>query len=269
MRHHGISDGFVQGAIHVIRSQFSDHTLTPGAVARSTGQRLATLCVTFKRATGRTIREYVRETRMEQAAVLLVSTDKIIKQVWVEVGYNHPSNFDHDFKRHFGLTPRAFRASSIRPLAQQHYGFTLRLPENRDRVLESANHASILLVDDDECASALIATYLRSCGYEVSAEPSAQAGLAAAHRTGPHVILLDYRLPDFDGLEFLRRLRHATPTAAPAVAIFTADWEVFDYAKEIRDLRAVIVSRLCDIEQVKEVIVLLLTDHAVVGSTFW
>jgi DNA-binding response OmpR family regulator len=65
----------------------------------------------------------------------------------------------------------------------------------------------ILLVDDDTGLAAMLGTYLRGFGFEVTAQPDAQSGLASLRRGGFDAIVLDVMLPDLDGLEVCRRMR--------------------------------------------------------------
>lgn len=65
----------------------------------------------------------------------------------------------------------------------------------------------ILVIDDESVIVDLVSAYLRNEGYKVLTESDGVAGLAAARRTKPDIIVLDVMLPGLDGIELLRRLR--------------------------------------------------------------
>jgi len=65
----------------------------------------------FKQITGTTIASYRHRQRMEQALRQLRTTDLSITEIAFDAGYEHPSNFATAFKRTFGFSPRAGRAS--------------------------------------------------------------------------------------------------------------------------------------------------------------
>ena len=67
--------------------------------------------------------------------------------------------------------------------------------------------ATILIVEDDERTVALYARMLRIEGYNVRTAVTAQAGLEDVVASPPDALILDFRMPDMDGIEFLRRLR--------------------------------------------------------------
>src|SRR5262245_38558066 len=71
---------------------------------------------------------------------------------------------------------------------------------------------TILVVDDEELIRWSLASRLKDEGYRVvEAETAAKA--PDRHREGVDLVLLDYRLPDGDGLEVLRQIRKADPEA--------------------------------------------------------
>ena len=65
----------------------------------------------------------------------------------------------------------------------------------------------LLLVDDDTKLCRLIKTYLEPMGYLVTLAHTGPEGLARALEHKYDAIILDVMLPEFDGFEFLRRLR--------------------------------------------------------------
>ena len=68
----------------------------------------------------------------------------------------------------------------------------------------------ILVVEDDDRVARGLLTALRHAGYEVHRVATAAAALTAPPTD---VVLLDLGLPDGDGLDVLRELRHRTGTA--------------------------------------------------------
>lgn len=63
----------------------------------------------FKFHAKTSIRDFVRERRLEKAAEMLRGTNERISAIGEMVGFNDPSNFNHAFKKRYGVTPRAFR----------------------------------------------------------------------------------------------------------------------------------------------------------------
>jgi AraC-like DNA-binding protein len=69
----------------------------------------ASLCRLFKRATGRTMTEYVNEIRVAAAAQLLVNTDESLIDICFQVGFGNYSHFSRQFKRLKGCNPQSLR----------------------------------------------------------------------------------------------------------------------------------------------------------------
>jgi two-component system OmpR family response regulator len=65
----------------------------------------------------------------------------------------------------------------------------------------------ILVVDDEHSIVDAVATALRYEGYEVAEASNGRDAVAAALRDEPDLVVLDWMLPDIDGLEIGRRLR--------------------------------------------------------------
>ncbi|MEO7070921.1 MAG: response regulator transcription factor [Nostocoides sp.] len=73
--------------------------------------------------------------------------------------------------------------------------------------------ARVLVVDDEENISYLVASALRLAGHEVTTAANGAEAVAVAPAYGPHAVVLDVMLPDIDGFEVMRRLRASGVTA--------------------------------------------------------
>lgn len=73
------------------------------------GYSEAYLCRKFKKITGMTITNYITITRLEHAKVLLTTTDRTIGDIAYRCGFNDFTYFSHCFKKHFNVSPAAFR----------------------------------------------------------------------------------------------------------------------------------------------------------------
>ena len=69
----------------------------------------------------------------------------------------------------------------------------------------------VLVVDDEPNLTELLSMALRYEGWEVRTAASGIAAVRAAKDFGPDAVVLDMMLPDFDGLEVLRRMRGDDP----------------------------------------------------------
>ncbi|MCP3057232.1 sigma-54 dependent transcriptional regulator [Myxococcus sp. K38C18041901] len=82
----------------------------------------------------------------------------------------------------------------------------------------------LLLVDDDRTFASLAATVLRHEGFRVTLAHSLHDARAALARQAPEVVVLDRRLPDGDGIDFLPELRAQFPDTA--VMMVTAHGDI-------------------------------------------
>ena len=69
----------------------------------------------------------------------------------------------------------------------------------------------VLAVDDEASLTELLGMALRYEGWEVTAAASGSTAVKAAREIKPDAIVLDIMLPDFDGLEVMRRIRAEQP----------------------------------------------------------
>ena len=63
----------------------------------------------FRACIGFGPQQFLLKSRLLAACRRLVETDDGIAQIASYCAFTHPSAFAHQFRRHFGLTPREFR----------------------------------------------------------------------------------------------------------------------------------------------------------------
>jgi AraC-like DNA-binding protein len=80
-------------------------------MARAAGLSRAHFSREFKQAFGESPHAYLLTRRLERAATLLRVTDRSVAWVCVSVGLQSVGSFTSSFKRMYGLTPTAYRAS--------------------------------------------------------------------------------------------------------------------------------------------------------------
>ena len=68
----------------------------------------------------------------------------------------------------------------------------------------------VLVVDDEANLTELLSMALRYEGWEVQAAGTGLKAVRAAKEFQPDAVVLDMMLPDFDGLEVMRRMRATT-----------------------------------------------------------
>jgi len=81
--------------------------------------------------------------------------------------------------------------------------------------------ARLLLIDDDPAVSLTLARMLEFCGHRVTRIESAERGLEQAIADPPDALILDMKMPEMGGLEFLRRLRAVSQLP---VGVITGDY---------------------------------------------
>jgi two-component system cell cycle response regulator len=80
----------------------------------------------------------------------------------------------------------------------------------------------VLVVEDNPINRDLLEYLLRALGFDALSAVDGLAGLAAAQRERPELILCDIHMPGIDGIEFARRIKADPATAATPLVAVTA-----------------------------------------------
>jgi two-component system response regulator MprA len=87
---------------------------------------------------------------------------------------------------------------------------------------------TILIADDDPKLTTMLRRMLAHEGYDVLIAATGWEALAQAEAYHPDLIVLDWRMPQLDGLEVAKRLRSVDSTSATPVLMLTARGTVAD-----------------------------------------
>ena len=103
-------------------------------------------------------------------------------------------------------------------------GRPMRDSERERNGADAPSEASILVVDDDPQAAALIADMLRAAGLAVTVAHDATAAFELAERISPAAITLDLHMPGIDGWALLTQLKRMPHTSRiPVIVCSVAD----------------------------------------------
>lgn len=98
----------VQKSIMLIEEDLSAN-ITPRMLAEAQNLNPSYLSTVFKKETGKTLSEYIREKRVKHALHLLTTTKLQIQTVALHCGIMDVQYFSKIFKRHTGMSPKEYR----------------------------------------------------------------------------------------------------------------------------------------------------------------
>jgi len=92
-----------------IQGHYADKDISLHSVARAVNISPNHFSTIFSQETGETFIGYITRVRLEQAKLLLKTTQMRTSDVGYEVGYNDTHYFSYVFKKNTGMTPKEFR----------------------------------------------------------------------------------------------------------------------------------------------------------------
>ncbi len=86
----------------------------------------------------------------------------------------------------------------------------------------------VLVIDDEEHIRTILEYNLRLDGFKVYLADNGRRGLELAHKKKPALVLLDWMMPEMDGLEVLSELKYDCRTEGIPVFMLTAKGMIGD-----------------------------------------
>lgn len=88
------------------------HRFTLELLAKSAGMSRSAFAQRFRNVFGRSTMDFLKELRLQRAAHLLRTTQRPVKSIAHQVGFDSRSHFSQSFSDYFGTSPAEFRGSS-------------------------------------------------------------------------------------------------------------------------------------------------------------
>lgn len=85
-----------------------------------------------------------------------------------------------------------------------------------------------MVIDDSKAIRMILSRSLTKLGYEVCTAPDGKAAIEILETQAPDLklVLVDWNMPEMDGLEFVRRVRAMPRYASAALMMVTTETEV-------------------------------------------
>ncbi len=105
---------------------------------------------------------------------------------------------------------------------------------------------TVVIADDDAATRMLLRRILRSQAYDVVEASDGRSACEAVRRVRPEVVILDWSMPDIDGLAALRELKADAATRAIPVVMLTTHAEVDERVLAIEEGAQDFLIKPCD-----------------------
>ena len=100
-------------------------------------------------------------------------------------------------------------------------------------VFNKLKEMKILLIDDDEWIRDSLSLFFESEGCHITALETAEEGMEDLKRQAYDIIIVDYRLPGMNGLEFIKRVQASHPKSIKILITAYGRKDIFLTARKI------------------------------------
>ncbi len=99
---------FLKKANEIIEHNLGNSAFEANDFARAIGMSRAQIYRRIKMVTGRSVKEFIRITRLKKAAKLLISSNQNISEIAYQVGFSSVAYFSSSFSSHFKVSPSKY-----------------------------------------------------------------------------------------------------------------------------------------------------------------
>lgn len=106
---HSSEKDFLDSVIEVLQKHLSDEDFSMDILAEASGLSSRNFYRRFKKVSGKTPSEFIKDYRFEYAAILLRNSSLTVQEVMYKVGITNKSYFYREFSSRYGTTPKDYR----------------------------------------------------------------------------------------------------------------------------------------------------------------
>jgi YesN/AraC family two-component response regulator len=99
---------FLIKAYEIIELNLNNSEFEANDFAKAIGMSRAQIYRRIKAATGQSVKEFIRATRLQRAAKLLVNTNQNISEIAFQVGFSSVAYFSSSFSKYFKMNPSKY-----------------------------------------------------------------------------------------------------------------------------------------------------------------
>ena len=99
---------FLIKAYEIIELNLNNSEFEANDFAKAIGMSRAQIYRRIKAATGQSVKEFIRATRLQRAAILLVNTNQNISEIAFQVGFSSVAYFSSSFSKYFKMNPSKY-----------------------------------------------------------------------------------------------------------------------------------------------------------------
>lgn len=103
---------FIDKVRTIVLNNISNEKFGVGDLASELGLSKSQTLRKVKAVTHKSVNQYIRELRLEQAAQLINKTDDNIAEISYKVGFSSPSYFNKTFSKYYGIAPGEYKTKS-------------------------------------------------------------------------------------------------------------------------------------------------------------
>ncbi|MDD2355769.1 MAG: helix-turn-helix domain-containing protein [Lachnospiraceae bacterium] len=101
--------------LNYIAEHYSDPSLSLASIAEFVNLSPAYLSDSFKKDTGKNIKQVISDIRLDKASELLRTTPLTVAEIAQKIGYRDSNYFSKFFKQQFGVSPHGYRDNAALP----------------------------------------------------------------------------------------------------------------------------------------------------------
>jgi CheY-like chemotaxis protein len=98
--------------------------------------------------------------------------------------------------------------------------------------------AKILFADDDQLMHRLYQPHMERAGFKVVEASNGREAVEAALRETPQLAVVDFQMPEMDGLSVVQELKRTEATRAIPVILISSDARCYQYKKQFLEVGA-------------------------------